>query len=267
MDVFDIFNQEEDKPERQETSRYSQPASYSSGNVFVISVGGSVFAEKKPDAALLGKFANTINSMHREGYRFVLVTGGGKVARDYAAAAKSLGAGNFMQDELGIAVTRVNAKLLIAALEDVHEEVLTNINDAKKIIDSGKIPVYGGLIPGFTTDAVSALLAESLNATFINLTNVDGVYSSDPKHSRNAKFFPELSYEKLISLMKLHGSKPGQNLVLDLPCCLILKRSNLRALVMNGTDLSNFESAVRGGEWEGTTIYEPAEGEEDLEQA
>jgi hypothetical protein len=51
------------------------------------------------------------------------------------------------------------------------------------------------------------------------------------------------------------GSKPGQNIVLDLPCCLILQRSNLKGIVLNGTDIENFEKAVKGEQFNGTVIY------------
>lgn len=247
FDMFDMFKEEEKK----EASPSASP------NTFVISIGGSVIIDEKPNTAQIAKFAEVINNLVREGNKFILVVGGGKVARSYAAAAKTLGANNYVQDELGIRITRANAMLLIQALDNAHREVLTEVKKAGEVIDTGKVAVFGGLMPGFTTDAVSALIAESLGATFINLTDVDGVYSTDPKGSRTAKFFPEISYDKLIALMKLSESKPGQNLVLDLPACLILKRSSIRTIVMGGEDLANFEAAVRGGEFNGTVIEEP----------
>lgn len=252
--MFDIFK-EEGKAAAIATT--TAPAT----NVFVISVGGSVFFEEKPLTAAIAKFGEVINSLFGEGYKFVLVIGGGKICRKYAASAKALGASNFVQDEIGIAVTTLNAKIFIEAIENSHHSVLKDINKAKEIVDSGKVAVYGGLMPGITTDAVAALIAESLNAAFINLTNVRGVYSQDPKKHRSAKFFPELSYDKLISLMKLAESKPAQNIVLDLPCCFILKRSKIRAIVLKGSDLANFEAAIRGGEFKGTIIQEPEKEE------
>ena len=111
-------------------------------------------------------------------------------------------------------------------------------------------------MPGFTTDAVAALVAEQMSGMFINLSNVDGVYSSDPKRSKNAKFYSELSYERLISIIQMAETKPGQNVVLDLPASLVLKRSMIKALFLNGNDLENFEAAVRGQEFKGTIVSE-----------
>jgi len=252
--MFDMFK---DKGE-------SSPSSPSAAtDTFVVSVGGSLFFGKKANTSLIAKLSETISNLQREGYKFVLVAGGGELAREYVAAAKNLGATNFEQDMVGIQVTRLNAKLLAKSIENAHDEVLTKVEDSKKILDAGKIPVFGGLLPLLTTDSVGALIAEYLNATFVNLTNVDGIYSMDPKKNSRATFFPEINYTKLMSLMKLAGSKPGQNLVLDLPCCLILRRSNLKAIVVNGEDLSNFEAAIKGEEFQGTVVTPEEEKEDD----
>ncbi|MFH1587322.1 MAG: UMP kinase [Candidatus Diapherotrites archaeon] len=264
--IFDMFSEayEEQKTDDEMERGHEPEEEYSSSTdysyspkpaiTYVISVGGSILIDQKPDYLMIAKFAESINKLSDEGYRIVLVVGGGKVCRNYVAAAKSLGANNFQLDELGITITRANASLLLPVINNAHKAVLTEVNQARPVLDVGKIPVFGGLHPGITTDAVAALLAEALDGIFINLTNVDGVYSMDPKKHPHAKFYDEIAYNELISLMKLGESKPAQNLVLDLPCCLILKRSKLKGMVMNGTDLDNFEAAIRGGEFKGTVI-------------
>ena len=259
--LFKIFEDNEESTEETSTAgSMAEPIeSITFAKTIVVSVGGSLIIKEKPDAALIGKLAEKINSLHKRGYRFVIVVGGGKVCRNYIAAAKALGASNFIADSIGIAVTRINAMLMIQALDNAYPEVLTDVLKAKPILDSGKIPVYGGLLPGITTDCVAALIAEYLNAEFINLTDVDGVYSADPKANPNAKFYPEITYDRLLALMKLAESKPGQNLVLDLPACLILKRSKVPALILNGNDLDNFVAAIEGAEFRGTRIIEQEE--------
>jgi len=263
-DFFKMYNEDEDEEEKKDDTieTISYPAYEESGKLFVLSVGGSLIAPEKPDSTFLSKFSLTLKSLGERGYRFAIVAGGGSVGRNYIASARSLGADNFSLDLLGIAVTRINAMLLIQALENAYPHVLTEIPEAKHALVLGKTPVFGGLLPGITTDAVAALLAEFLGADYINLTNVDGIYSADPKLKPNAKFYPELSHDRLISLMQVAESKPGQNLVMDLPACYILKRSNIRGIVLNGSDLSNFEYAVDGGEFTGTVIKTAAEIEE-----
>jgi len=261
-DFFKMYSEGSEDSASEKNSEEIETISYSaadSGKLFVLSVGGSLIAPEKPDSTFLSKFSMVIKSLTDRGYRFAIVAGGGRVSRNYIAAAKSLGADNFSLDLLGISVTRVNAMLLIQALENAHLKVLTDITKAKKVLAMGKVPVYGGLLPGITTDAVAALLAEFLKADYINLTNVDGIYSADPKLKPNAKFYPEISHDRLIALMQVAESKPGQNLVLDLPSCYILKRSGIRGIVLNGSDLNNFENAVEGSDFTGTEIKPSAE--------
>ncbi|MFH1255797.1 MAG: UMP kinase [Candidatus Diapherotrites archaeon] len=254
--MFDFFN-EMPGEKKEETPYESQASPSSNESLFVVSVGGSTFIEKKLDTALLSKIASTISSLEREGYKFVIVVGGGKICRDYVAAAKTLGANNFELDELGVMVTRVNAQLFIHALDNAFQKVLTEVKDAKKVLDSGKIPVFGGLLPGFTTDAVAALIAESLNAVFINLTNVDGVYSANPKLSAKATFYKSLDFDRLLKIVLRAGAgEPGANVVLDINACNILKRSKIPTIVLNADDLPNFEAAVRHQEFRGTLIRE-----------
>ncbi|MBN2127659.1 MAG: UMP kinase [Candidatus Diapherotrites archaeon] len=271
MDMFEMFEdyaKEQEKEEPKEPvsnssySSYAPQNSMDSSKLIVISVGGSLFFKGKPDSAGIAKFASSINELRQRGYSFVLVCGGGETARNYVSAGKALGANNFELDEIGINVTRLNAQVLTNSLDNAYPSVLTEVKQAKKALLQGKIPVFGGLLPSFTTDAVSALIAEYLNASvLVNLTNVDGVYSMDPKEHSHAKYFNNLSYDKLISLMKLAESKPGQHMVLDLPCCLIIKRSKIKTIVMDGNDLENFKSMIIGMDFKGTIISSEAKEE------
>ncbi len=239
-----------------EESRASPEAAAPLSNVFVVSVGGSILVNGKPNLEAIAAFSNCINELVREGCRFVVTVGGGKVARDYIAAAKELGASHFVQDEIGIAVTRMNAALLTVTIETAHNKVLTDLNQSKMLLEQGKTPIYGGMLPGFTTDAVGALLAEGLRATFINLSNVDGIYDRDPRSHEDAYLFRELSHGKLLSIISNSVAKPGQNLVVDLVATMILKRSKILAFFLNGNDLENFKAAVRGQQFYGTIVKE-----------
>ena len=135
-----------------------------------------------------------------------------------------------------------------------YSEVLTELKRSGEIIAEGKIPVFGGMIPGYTTDSVAALLAEYLHGTFINLSNVKGVFDSDPKFNPNAKFYEKLNYSELLSFLSAMENKPRQHVILDVPCALILKRSKIKTIVLDAKNMQNFENAVQGKKFEGTTI-------------
>jgi len=257
--MFEIFN-EEKKDEVEGETEVSYPSSqaqpsYSSPltNVFVVSVGGSILVKGKPDKDAIAAVAACLNDLIRMGFKLVLVVGGGRVARDYVEAAKGLGANNFELDELGIRITRANAFLLLSSIDNAYPEVLTDIKLADDVLAKGKTPVFGGLMPGFTTDAVGALLAEFLNATFVNISNVDGIYTADPAAHPSARMYHEMGYGKLLEILVSNSMKPGQNLILDLPAATILKRSGIPAFFL-GDDMENVKSAIQGGSFHGTVV-------------
>ncbi len=255
---FEMYNQDNDEEESSAATTTSQiertVESIDSSKIFVLSIGGSIIANDKPNSTYIAKLSETLTKLEQEGYRFVLVIGGGAIARNYMASAKSLGANNFEQDQIGIFSSRLNAMVVIRGVVNSYPSVLKKIEESKTILQNGKIPVFGGILPGATTDFVGALIAEYLQATFINMSNVDGVYSSDPTDNPRAKLFTEISYEKLLSLMKLHSSSPGPHVIMDVPACLVIKRSKIPTLVIDGNDLENFENAVHGTDFKGTIV-------------
>ncbi|VVB76153.1 Uridylate kinase [uncultured archaeon] len=219
-----------------------------------MSVGGSVFFNEKLRAPEIAKFCEILNEFIREGYQFVVVVGGGRVARVYIAGAKALGANNFELDEVGIAVTRANALFFTYGIENAWKGVLTDPKEAERVLLLNKTPVFGGTTPGQTTDAVGASIAELLGADFINLSNVDGIYSADPAKESNAKMYKELSHVKMVSLLKAQASKPGGHSFVDAHAAAILDRSKIRSFFINGSDSENFKNLIRGMEFKGTIV-------------
>ncbi|MEK6958272.1 MAG: UMP kinase [archaeon] len=251
--VFDFFNSVATGASEPSRSDYQAESS----GIFVVSIGGSLIVDEQgPRVEAIRAFADAISSLHSSGKKIVVVVGGGKTARNYANAAASLGANNFEQDLLGIHVTRANAMLLANAIAESYNEVVSDVSRVSELLEAGKVPVFGGLMPFFTTDSVGALLAEKLNATFVNLTNVDGIYDSDPKTNPDARRFDEIGYNKLVSLIVAAGSRPGQNVVLDIACCMILRRSRIPAAVLDGDNIENFKAFVNGYSFTGTMIKE-----------
>ncbi|MFH1391779.1 MAG: UMP kinase [Candidatus Diapherotrites archaeon] len=258
--MFDMFNQQEDSDSQEnQESEHNSDFNAPSGNTFVLSIGGSLLVKAKPDSEMIQKISEAISELHSAGKRIVIVVGGGKTARNYVEAMNV--SNNFEKDLMGIQVTRANAFLLASQIPECHKEILTEIPKVKEILDSGKIPVFGGLMPFFTTDAVGALLAEFLEANFVNITNVDGIYNANPKDYPDAKRYDEISYSSLIDLISSSGSEPGQNVVLDLACCMILKRSLIPAVVLDGNDIENLKNYINGYSFIGTTIKENASEE------
>ncbi|MBU0635729.1 UMP kinase [Candidatus Micrarchaeota archaeon] len=237
--------------ETQSDSASTKPRS----EVFVVSIGGSlIMQEQSLNVEAIQRIAASINTLVSEGYKIALVVGGGSICRSYLETGEKIGANQFALDELGIAVTRANAFLFVQAISNSFSHVVTRFEKVEGILEQGKVPILGGMLPGCTTDCVGALLAEKLNGTFVNLSNVDGVYSADPAVSKRAKLFRELSFEKLFQIATATEAKPGQHSAIDVPAALILKRSKIPAIFVNGTTLENFESAIKNQAFNGTVV-------------
>lgn len=221
---------------------------------FVISVGGSVFFDEKPFVEKIIDFCKLISELHNE-FDLVLVVGGGKIARNYINVGKELGLNNFDLDSIGINITKSNAQLFVLHLKNSFG-VMEKISGINNIIHQKKIPVFGGLFEGMTTDAVAALIAEKTGFDFVNLSNVDGIFDSDPKKNSSAFLFKELSFNDMNFLLKDFESKPGQNIFVDLFAANILSRSKITSFFINGNNLENFKDCLIGNSFIGTIVHD-----------
>lgn len=219
----------------------------------VISLGGSVLAN---GTCNLAGYADIIKKIAHDNTLFI-VTGGGQTARDYIKVARTLGASESACDMIGIDATRLNARLLICALGDAaYPEPPRNYTDAAAAGLSGKVVVMGGVIPGQTTDAVSAVLAEHVGADLlINATSVDGVYTKDPNKYTDAKMIPTMTPRQLVEIVRQTEMVAGANSPFDLLAAKIIERSGIKTLVISGKNPVNILNAVKGTHT-GTTISE-----------
>ena len=177
----------------------------------------------------------------------VVVAGGGKIARHYISHARSSGADESTLDELGIEISRLNAKLLIYALKNkAYALPPTSLQQVTHAIDSGLIVVTGGLHPGQSTNGTAALIAEKIKASeFINATDVNGIYSADPNKSKNAKLFKKVDLKKLRSILVKEDSVAGGYDLMDIVALKIIERSKIKTRVIK-SDLKTLEKAIKG---------------------
>ena len=225
----------------------------------VIAVGGSVLVPSL-EAHHLKEWAETLIRIHKAGIQVFAVVGGGGEARRYIGACRDIGLDEANSDEIGIMVTRINAALLIGALKEyAYPRVAESYLQAKEFGVSGRIVVMGGVIPGQTTDAVSAALAEETGSSvMINMTAVDGIYSADPKKDPNAKKFDTMTPQQLIDLIMKERMNAGSNMVIDLVAAKVTERSGIPIAVIDGRNPKLLEEAVIDGKFNGTIVGETA---------
>jgi uridylate kinase len=221
-------------------------------DTIVLSLGGSIILSNNMDSSFLKKLVNLLKKLSKT-YKLYVVVGGGKTSRTYIELGRFLGLDETLLDELGIEITRINAKLLTNILGVSNKQIPCTTDDAKKI--DGSIVIMGGTTAGHSTDMVAAELAEKTQADrLIIATNVDGIYDKDPNKFNDAK---QLKTVKIEDLVKKYGTKwetAGSNVVVDGPALEIIRRAKIHTLVVNGTKLDQLEKAVNNESFNGTTI-------------
>ena len=221
----------------------------------VVSIGGSVLA---PDLAheRVEDHAAAIERLTDVGCEVGAVVGGGGVAREYITTARELGANEIELDDIGIDVTRLNARLLIAALGG--EAAPSPANDYEKAGEAmrrGDVAVMGGVVAGQTTDAVSAALAEYTDADLLlYATSVPGVFNADPNENDEATRFDEMTAGELVDIIADIEMSAGSSAPVDLLAAKLIERSGVRTIVLDGTKPQRIVNAVLYGEHDGTDI-------------
>lgn len=208
----------------------------------VIKLSGRVFGDAA--ASELKKYASMLVNVSDQ-VQPVVVAGGGKVARHYINIARAFGLDEASLDIIGIEVSRLNARLMIAALGDhAYSAVPVDLEQVSKAAAGGKIVVTGGLHPGQSTNATAALIAEKIKADrFLNATDVDGIYDSDPNKNKNAKLFKEITVKKCFELLRSENSAAGAYDLMDIVALKVIERSKIPTVVLR-SDPATIKSAI-----------------------
>ncbi len=224
----------------------------------VISLGGSLITENFT-AEKIKSYAKALQTISTTTDRLVVVTGGGKLARDYIKIIKGIGMDQPSQDKIAIQATHLNARLIAMALSHTEQGIANNTipeteKDIETMLDKHKILVCGGTIPGQSTDSVSAKIAKSIKADLlINASNIDGVYDSDPKKNKNAKKHKTLTYDELTEILSKNEQSPGKYALFDKQAAKIIKEQKIKTIIINGNNPEELIKATNETH-SGTTI-------------
>ena len=214
-----------------------------------------------PDA--VERIANEIVTVHAMGTQVCLVIGGGNIFRGLSGAAR--GIERATADHIGMLATVINALAMQSTLEKLG--LPTRVQSAipmdtvcEKFIrrrairhmEKGRVVVFaaGSGNPYFTTDTAAALRAVEMNCdALLKATQVDGVYSSDPKTSPDAVRYDRLTYTEILS---------RDLRVMDAAAIALARENKLPILVFSIATEGIFSDILKGG-GKFTMITEPKE--------
>lgn len=220
----------------------------------VVSVGGSLIVPDGIDTGFLTLFKALILDKVKKGFTFSIIAGGGKTARRYQEAANAVTPLSPQDtDWIGIHATRLNAQLMRNIFVGyAHPEVIHNptvdINADEPII------IASGWQPGFSTDYCAVLIAKNLGAArLVNLSNIDYVYTADPKKNPQAKKIEKISWADFRKIIPDRWD-PGLSSPFDPVAAKEAESLGLEAAIINGAKLGEFSNYLDGKPFVGTII-------------
>src|SRR2546428_1203005 len=222
----------------------------------VVKLSGALF-KRDPNISAIRETAEAISSFVQQGNQLVVVAGGGENARTYITAARKLGAEESTCDLIGIQLTHANAELFRIALGPVAVSKLAkSIGEIPHLVRDGMVLAMGGLQPGQSTNAVAALAAEITRAEIlVNGTDVDGVYTEDPKKNPKAKLIRSVHVDKLLAWAMGAEVFAGRYELLDPLAIKIMQRARIPSRFVSIQDPANIIAALRGKDIGTKVVY------------
>lgn len=200
---------------------------------------------------VLQSLAQQIKIIHQAGVELCIVVGGGNIFRGAKEAAK--GMNRTVADQVGMLATLMNALAVQNALENngVEARVLSGLSvpqvcenymyrRALRHLEKNRVLIFAGGTgnPYFTTDTGAVLRASEMQCeAVLKATQVDGVYTADPKTHPDAKRFDQISYDEAIE---------KQLKVMDLTAVSLAKENNIPILVFSQHTDNSLENIVQG---------------------
>lgn len=227
----------------------------------IISVGGSCIVPDDIDTAFLTSLKNLIVSnigeKHNPDRCFVIIAGGGKTARKYMDAARSVS--DLSPDDLdwiGIHATRLNGHLLRTVFHGhAHPIMITNPDDVLDLPRETPLIIAAGYRPGASTDLRAVQIARRRGASkIINLSNIDYVYTADPKTDPSAKQIEQTTWADFRKLIPEKWD-PGLSSPFDPVAAKEAEESAIEVAIINGNKLEELAKYIAGEKFIGTRIH------------
>jgi uridylate kinase len=227
----------------------------------VVKLSGEYLAGAKPfgiDQATLDRVAGDLIEATERGIEVAVVVGGGNIFRGVDVSSR--GVSRPTGDTMGMLATVMNCLALESALERKGKSARTlcalampqvcelfTRKAALRHLSDGRIVLFAGGTgnPFFTTDTTAVLRASEIGAqAVLKATNVDGVYSADPKVDKTAKRFERLSHSQALE---------GGYKVMDATAFALARENSLPIIVFSIAESGSI-GAILDGTGNGTIV-------------
>jgi len=223
--------------------------------VVVLSLGGSLIIPDEVNIVYLKNFKKTILK-NTDKFKFIIVCGGGSIARKYIYALREIDVNEKLQSLAGISATRMNARFMNYFFNINPEHGIPHtMKILKKYIRNQDVVFCGALEykPNQTSDSTATTIAKKFRTDFINLTDVQGLHDKNPKEFKDAKFIPKISWKDFYKMAHQKKFKPGQHFVLDQSASEMIMKDRITTYIL-GKDMNQLENVLRNKKFKGTII-------------
>lgn len=220
--------------------------------VEVLSLGGSLIVPDAVDVPFLQQFCKLLGAFKDR--KFIIVVGGGSTARKYIHALNHRDVRT--RASAGIFVTRLHAWFLASFYgRGSSHGIPKSMKDVENLLKKNDVVFVGALRfhDNQTSDGTAAQLANYFKTRFINVTNVAGLYTKNPKTNKNAKLISLIKVEDFYERARKIKFVPGQHFVLDQQAAEIIKKGHVVTYIVGG-DLKNLRDLLKGKQFIGTKI-------------
>ena len=199
----------------------------------------------------IDRIARDIVDAHKSGITLGVVVGGGNILRGVQISGKNLARPT--ADAMGMLATVMNALMLEAAIERAGSparsmsaltmpQVCETYERARALrhLEEGRVIVFAGGTgnPFFTTDTTAVLRAAEMRCdAVLKATDVDGVYSADPKKDPKAKRYTQLSHQEALD---------RDLKVMDATAFALARENRMPIIVFSIADKGAIEAVLRG---------------------
>ncbi len=220
----------------------------------LLKLSGEALAGEKGyglDYKVVESFADELQQVHAGGLQLSLVVGGGNILRGTTASREGLD--RVSADYMGMLATVINALAVQDILErkGVQTRVMTAIRmeslaepyirrRALRHMEKGRLVIFAGGTgnPYFSTDTAAVLRALEVEAEVIlKGTNVDGIYTADPRKNPDARLIPDLTFQDAL----VNGYE-----VMDRSAFGLCQTNQLPIVVFNMNVPGNLDRVIRG---------------------
>lgn len=224
--------------------------------VIVISLGGSlIIPADRINFHFLDSFKKVLRKHYRT-HKFVVVCGGGSIARKYIEMLRKEGKSEKELSLAGIRATRMNAMFMMQFFgKEANDTLPIDMKEIKNHLAKNNVVICGALryTSKSTSDSTAAKLASYLKTEFINMTNIKGLYTSNPLTHKKARFIPYINWRRFEKMANRMKHEAGQHFVLDQKASTIIRENKIKTYII-GKDAKNLNKILHKMRFTGTLI-------------